>query len=415
MRRQPHGRVEEVSMTDETSPAANVAAKPEAAPAAAAPVPAKALPAPRRKSRGPVRLLLFVVLPVLAIGGGAYAWLHGGRYVSTDNAYVGAQKVLITPEVSGRVTHIAVQEGQEVKVGDDLFEIDPSSYQIAVEQSQAKLAQVRTDFATLKSNLDSLSRQEEIARQTVTLRQADVQRKSELLTSRSGSRADVDTAEISVATARSALETLEQQRQGILNQLKGDANLPLEAYPPYLDAQAALEKAQRDLALTHLTAPIAGTATQVTSIQMGRYLSAGTAVFSIVADDKPWVDANPKETDLTYVKPGQEATITVDAYPDRVWHGTVASISPGTGAQFSILPAQNASGNWVKVVQRVPVRIDFAPGEDVSQLRAGMSTNADIDTRRQRSVAGLLGGIGSSFATLFGGAQPASAATSAQR
>ncbi len=404
-------------MTDETSPAAHQAAdakSTEAKALPAAPAATKPLP-PAKRRRGPVRLLLFVVIPVLAIGGGAFAWLHGGRYVSTDNAYVGAQKVLITPEVSGRVTHIAVQEGQEVKVGDDLFEIDPSSYKIAVEQSQAKLAQVKTDFATLKSNLESLSRQEDIARQTVSLRQADVQRKSELLTSRSGSRADVDTAEIAVATARSGLETLEQQRQGILNQLKGDPQLPLESYPPYLDAQAALDKAQRDLALTHLTAPIAGTATQVSSIQMGRYLPAGTAVFSIVADDHPWVDANPKETDLTYVKPGQEATITVDAYPDRTWHGTVASISPGTGAQFSILPAQNASGNWVKVVQRVPVRIDFAPGEDVSQLRAGMSTNVDIDTRRQRSVAGLLGGIGSTFASLFGGAQPASAATSAQR
>jgi membrane fusion protein, multidrug efflux system len=346
---------------------------------------------PQAPSRGRLRFILFIVVPVLAVAGGFYAWLHGGRYVSTDNAYVGAQKVLITPEVSGRVTHIAVQEGQELKVGDDLFEIDPEPYRIAVESAEARLAQVKTDFATLRTSIESLARQIEVAQQTLQLRQADVARKTELLGNRSGSRADVDNAEISVAVARNQLEALQQQRSSALNQLNGDVNLPIASYAPFMEASATLDRAKRDLSLTHLTAPIAGTATQVSSIQMGRYLASGTAVFSIVADDKPWVDANPKETDLTYLKAGQPATITVDAYPDKVWHGTVSSISPGTGAQFSILPAQNASGNWVKVVQRVPVRIEFAPGEDVRDLRAGMSTNVDIDTGRQRSIAGLLG------------------------
>jgi membrane fusion protein (multidrug efflux system) len=348
-------------------------------------------PNAKPKAKKGRRFLLFIVLPALAAAGGLFAYLHGGRYVSTDNAYVGAQKVLITPEVSGRVTRISVQEGQQLKVGDELFEIDPAPYRIAVESAEAKLAQVKTEFATVKDNLNSLTRLGDLARQTVALRQADVARKTELLNNRTASRADVDSSEIALTAARNQVEQIEQQRVAALNQLTGNPDLQLDQYPPYIDATATLDRARRDLTLTHLTAPIAGTATQVSSIQMGRYLSAGSAVFSIVESDKPWVDANPKETDLTYLKPGQEVTITVDAYPGREWRGSLASISPGTGAQFSILPAQNASGNWVKVVQRVPVRIEFAPGEDTTQLRAGMSANVDIDTKRERSLAHLFG------------------------
>ncbi len=136
---------------------------------------------------------------------------------------------------------------------------------------------------------------------------------------------------------------------------------------------------------------MSGTATQVDAIQLGRFVTAGTPVFSVVDDTSPWVEANPKETDITHLRVGQAVTLEVDSYPDRTFHGKVQSVSPGTGAQFSILPAQNASGNWVKIVQRVPVRIAFDPGEDTARLRAGMSVNVSIDTRRSRSLANLLG------------------------
>ena len=363
-----------------TEPAALAGASPSPAPVAR----------PPRKRRG-LRFVLFFIIPALALAGGGYAYLHGGRYVTTDNAYVGAQKVLVTPEVSGKVAKIFVQEGQRLAVGDELFEVDQTSFKIAVDEAKAHLAKVATDFDTLKSTVKSLDSQLQLARQTLQLRQADYGRKQDLLASRAGSRADLETSEIAVAQARSQIEQLEQQRASILSQLAGNPNLPIEGFAPWMEAKAALDRAQRDLSLTVLRAPIAGVATQVTSIQMGRYLQAGAPVFSIVADDQPWVDANPKETDLTYVQPGQEAEVTVDAYPDRVWHGHVAAISPGTGAQFSILPPQNASGNWVKVVQRVPVRIEFDQGQDVRDLRAGMSTNVSVDTRRQRSLAGLFG------------------------
>jgi membrane fusion protein (multidrug efflux system) len=175
-----------------------------------------------------------------------------------------------------------------------------------------------------------------------------------------------------------------QQRQNSLNQLLGDPELPLEKFPAYQQAQAALDQTKRDLDHTVLRAPIAGTATQVDSIQLGRFVMAGSPVFSIINDSAPWVEANPKETDITYLRIGQKATIDVDSFPNRNFTGTVTAVSPGTGAQFSILPPQNASGNWVKVVQRVPVRIAFDKDQDLRLLRSGMSVTVEIDTHHSR-------------------------------
>ena len=176
----------------------------------------------------------------------------------------------------------------------------------------------------------------------------------------------------------------EQQKATTLSSLLGDPNLPLEKFPDYAQAQAAVENAERDLAHTVLRAPIDGTATQVDNIQLGRFIAAGGPIFSVIDDSNPWVDANPKETDLTYLRLGQKATLDVDAFPDRTFTGTVIAVSPGTGAQFSILPPQNATGNWVKVVQRVPVRIAFDKGQDLGLLRTGMSVNVEIDTHHSR-------------------------------
>jgi membrane fusion protein (multidrug efflux system) len=166
--------------------------------------------------------------------------------------------------------------------------------------------------------------------------------------------------------------------------LLGDANLPLEQFPEFAQAKAALDQAQRDLDHTTLRAPISGTATQVDNIQLGRFVAAGSPILSVIDDQAPWVDANPKETDITYLRIGQKASLAVDSFPDHTFQGTVVAVSPGTGSQFSILPPQNASGNWVKVVQRVPVRIAFDKNEDVHLLRSGMSVNVEIDTGHSR-------------------------------
>jgi membrane fusion protein (multidrug efflux system) len=357
-------------------------AESEAAPVAAA---------PRRRGRALKRFILLVAIPLVAAVAGLYVYLAGGSTITTDNAYVGAQKVLITPDISGKVARIVVQEGQQVTPGDVLFEIDAEPFRLAVTQAEARVATVRAEFATLKSNLQALNRQIGLAEESVTIRQNEVDRKKELQSRRTGSQADVDSATWNLMAAKTQLEQLRQQTATVSNQLLGNPDLPIEQYPPFMQASAALEQAQRDLAHTVLRAPIAGSATQVNSIHLGRYLTAGTPVFSIVDSRKPWVDANPKETDITHLRVGQKVTIDVDTFPDRSFHGTVVSVSPGTGAQFSILPAQNASGNWVKVVQRVPVRIVFDESEDVSRLRAGMSVYVSIATGQKRTLAGLFG------------------------
>jgi membrane fusion protein (multidrug efflux system) len=344
-----------------------------------------------RSSRKRLRWILLVVIPLIALAGGLYMYLASGRYISTDNAYVGAQKVLITPDISGKISRVMVAEGQRVNAGDALFEIDPQPFRWSATQAEARLAGVRTDFANLKTNLASTTRRLALARETVDLKQRDVERKTTLLANRTGSQMDMDNALNAVVTAKTQLEQLQQQEQGIRNQLLGNADLPIEQYPPYMQAAAALDQAKRDLDHAVLRAPIAGIATQVASIQMGRYVSAGTPVFSLIDDVRPWVDANPKETDITYLHVGQPVSITVDTFPGRAFKGVVGAVSPGTGAQFAILPPQNASGNWVKVVQRVPVRIEFAGGEDVRDLRAGMSVTVSIDTGRENSLLALLG------------------------
>ncbi|HEU0062082.1 MAG TPA: HlyD family secretion protein [Hyphomicrobiaceae bacterium] len=337
----------------------------------------------RRFDRLPtLRATLLLIIPALLACLALAFYLFSGRYVSTDNAYVGAQKVLITPEVSGKVVSIAVQEGQLLKRGDELFAIDPVPYRLAAQEAQAKLARVRTDFENLKSNYVSIGRRIELSRQALDAAQSDYDRKLALLNNRISTPSDVDRSRAALVATKAQLELLQQEEAGGRIQLLGDPELPLERFPQYVEALTMLDRARRDLENTTLRAPIAGIATQVTSIQMGRYLVAGAAVFSIIDSANVWIDANPKETDLTHVRPGQPVAITVDAFPARHWTGVVAAISPGTGAQFSILPPQNAAGNWIKIVQRVPVRIEFAAGQDLRRLRSGMSATVEIDTGR---------------------------------
>ncbi|MGA7250493.1 MAG: HlyD family secretion protein [Pseudolabrys sp.] len=337
-----------------------------------------------RIGRKRLRMILLVGLPALVLVIGLGIYLSGGRYISTDNAYVGAQKVLITPDISGKITNVAIREGQHVNPGDELFSLDREPFALALAQVKAKLDTARSDFDKLKSNLKSLNTLAELAEKSVDLKQRDVDRKTKLVSSQAGSQADLDTALAAVITAKLQAEFAVQQRDTTLNQLLGDPDLPLERFPEYAQAKAALDNAQRDFDHTIVRAPMSGTATQVDNIQLGRFVAAGTPVLSVIDDQAPWVDANPKETDITYLRIGQKATIDVDSFPDRTFTGTVVAVSPGTGAQFSILPPQNATGNWVKVVQRLPVRIAFDKSEDTKLLRSGMSVNVDIDTGHSR-------------------------------
>src|SRR4051795_6350243 len=349
---------------------------------------------PRRRGffRRYRRVLLLVVLPLVAVVAGLALYLNGGRYVTTDDAYVGAQKVLITPDISGNIEKVVVREGQQVREGDTLFEIDAVPFRLALQQAQANLATARTNYENLKSNVQIYGQMLELAQQGVDLKRRDVERKTSLVRNNVGSQLDLDNSTTALVTASAQLQLLKQQMSTAKNQLLGNPDLPLEQFPPYAQAKAALDQAQRNLDNTTVRAPMDGTATQVESIQLGRFVAAGTPVFSIIDTSKPWVDANPKESDFTYVAVGQPVTVEVDAFPDHVFKGTVGSLSPGTGAQFAILPPQNATGNFVKVVQRVPVRIYFDNHDKyVQKLKAGMSAYTSIDTGHRRSLAGLLG------------------------
>jgi membrane fusion protein, multidrug efflux system len=338
------------------------------------------------------RVLLLVVLPLLALIAGLVFYLNGGRYVTTDDAYVGAQKVLITPDISGKIEKVVVREGQQVNEGDVLFEIDPVPFRLAERQAKATLDQTQTTYDNLVANIKIYGQMQDLAQQGVDLKQRDVDRKTTLVKSNFGSQLDLDNAATALVTASAQLQFLKQQLSTAKTQLLGDPNLPLEQFPPYAQAKAALAQAERNLDHTVMRAPMGGIATQVDQIQLGRFVIAGAPVFSVIDTAKPWVDANPKESDFTYVAVGQPVTIDVDAFPDHVFKGTVGSLSPGTGAQFAILPPQNATGNFVKIVQRVPVRIYFDSNDKyVQKLKAGMSAYTSIDTGHRRSLAALLG------------------------
>ncbi len=232
----------------------------------------------------------------------------------------------------------------------------------------------------------------DLAQQGVDLKRRDVDRKSSLVKNNFGSQLDLDNSATALVTASAQMELLRQKIATATAQLLGNPALPIEEFPPYALAKAALDQAERNLDHTVMRAPMPGVATQVDQIQLGRFVMAGSPVFSIIDVSNPWVDANPKESDFTYVAVGQSVTLDVDAFPNHVFKGTVGSLSPGTGAQFAILPPQNATGNFVKVVQRVPVRIYFDQNDQfVRKLKAGMSVYATIDTNHRRSLAALLG------------------------
>jgi membrane fusion protein, multidrug efflux system len=356
----------------------------------------KAAAEPRRSlmagMRSYRRTLLLVVLPLVAVIAGLVFYLNGGRYVTTDDAYVGAQKVLITPDISGKIEKVVVHEGQRVTKGDVLFEIDPIPFRLAEQQAKATLESARTTYNNLKANIKIYDQMADLMQQGVDLKKRDVDRKSTLAKSNFGSQLDLDNSSTALVTANAELAFVQQQTSSAKTQLLGDVDLPLEQFPPYMLAKAALGQAERNLDHTEMRAPMDGIATQVDQIQLGRFVMAGAPVFSVIDTAKPWVDANLKESDFTYISEGQQVDIDVDAFPNHEFKGTIGSLSPGTGAQFAILPPQNATGNFVKVVQRVPVRIYFDSNDKyVQKLKAGMSAYTTIDTGHRRSLAALLG------------------------
>jgi membrane fusion protein, multidrug efflux system len=351
-------------------------------------------PAPKQtRRRGSLRAVLLIAGPVLVLAGVLYFYLAGGRFASTDDAYVKADIVSIATDVSGIVTKVDVHNDQHVKVGDVLFRLDDEPYRIALEGARAQLGATGNQIDALKAQYRQQLAAVANAQTDVAYYQLGIQRQTELASRAVASQATLDQARHDYRSAQDRMAMAQRQADSVLAQLGGDANKPTQDNPQYLQAKAQVDKAERDLRRTIVRAPVDGIVTNVDTLQPGNYLQGSQPAFSLVASDHVWIEAHLKETDLTYVRPGDPAEISVDAYPGTEWKASVATISPATGAQFSVLPAQNSSGNWVKVVQRLPVRLKVEANDNAPPLRAGMSVVVDIDTGHTRTLSGLLASL----------------------
>jgi membrane fusion protein (multidrug efflux system) len=361
---------------------------PPVAPAARAPdaqshEPSAKLKEPRSR-RSWVRFGLFGLLPLVLIVG-CYWYVTGGQIMSTDNAYVNAETVGISTDVAGIVKDVDVTENQHVAAGQILYRLDPLQFQIALDSAKANLAQTALTVESMKEDYKRTLSDAAAQQAQVELDQTNYDRAAMLLHSNTVSQSNYDQAKATLDVDRSKLESLRQQAAVQLARLAGNPDIPTNQHPQYLQSKAQVDEAQRQLDHSVVKAPFAGIATNVTSIAPGKYLAASTTAFFLVDTDHVWIDANPKETELTYVRPGQPVTVTVDTYPGLEWHGTVESISPAAAQQFALLPAQNTSGNWVKVVQRVPMRVRVDTSDKTKPpLRAGMSAEANVNTGHAR-------------------------------
>jgi membrane fusion protein (multidrug efflux system) len=337
-----------------------------------------------------LRRVLLTAGPVLVAAGALFVYVTGGRYISTDDAYVHAGKLTVATDVSGIVSNVAVQESQKVEKGQVLFTLDQEPFRIALDGAEANLGTVRNQLTTLQATYRQKQAQIEQARTDVALYEANYQRQQQLVKSGAVSKAAFDQAKRDLDSARDHVTMAQHDAEATLAQLGGNADAPIEQNATYLGAKAQVDKAQRDLRRTTVLAPIPGIVTNVDALQVGEYLPAAQAAFSLVSSADVWIEANPKESDLTYLKPGASAVVTIDAYPGREWQATVSSLSPATGTEFSVLPAQNATGNWVKVVQRVPIRLSVQMPADAPPLRTGMSATVEIDTGHRRALGDLV-------------------------
>jgi membrane fusion protein (multidrug efflux system) len=351
--------------------------------------PIERAPAPPSRP-GWLRWVLFLLLPIVLIVGAIW-YVTGGQVVTMDDAYVEADMVGISTDVSGIVKEVDVTENQQVKPGQVLYRLDDLPFRLALARTEAQAGTVKDQLNALKANYRDMQAQIKQGQNDVAYYRTEARRQQELLTAHVASQSTYDTAQRNLQNAQQKLASLDQQLQAIAANLNGAPGGPVEQNPRYLEGLAQRDEAARQLAHTVVRAPFAGIATNVPSIAPGKYLAASTTAFDVVSADHVWVNADPKETQLTYVRAGQHATVTVDTYPNVQWSGVVESISPAAAQEFSLLPAQNSSGNWVKVVQRIPVRIRVdTRDKNLPPLRAGMSVEVDVDTGHRRGLPHFL-------------------------
>ena len=353
--------------------AAPVAAEPKSEPPAAAPAKPK-----RKRRRG-----LMLAVPLVLAGVGGWVWLTGGRYETTDNAYVRQAILPVSADVAGRIIEVAVHENQRVEAGAVLFRLDAEPYRIALDQADAALASARLATEQQRSAWVIAQGRLEAAQQVLDLRQRDYQRQTELSTRGVITNAALDNASLTVQAAENDVRLAGLAVTQAAAALGGDPARETDSLPSVRAALSAREAAARALDHTEIRAPAAGVVSQTASLNVGQYLGTGTMVASLVEADASWIEANFKETQIGVLVPGQPVTVTIDAYSGIEMQGVVESLGAATGSQFSLIPAQNATGNWVKVVQRVPVRIRLTT-PSLQALRDGLSANVSVDTGTSR-------------------------------
>jgi membrane fusion protein, multidrug efflux system len=347
-------------------------------------------PAVRGRSRKQLLRWVLMAGGVLAVvAGSLFYWLSSGRWIDTDDAYVQADSMTLSTDVSGIVASIPVHEGEAVRKGQVLFSLDPQKFQIALDNARANLAQVRLNIEAAKADYQAALRDTAAKQQQVNSDQANYDRYASLVKAHAVTQQDTDDARFKLAADQQAVRASESQARALLAKLDGNPEIAVEDMPSFRQAQAQLAEAGREMNHSVVRAPYDGIVTQVNKLQIGMYLGASTAAFGLVSTEHVWVEAEPKETQLTYAKDGDPVDVSFDLYPGRTWKGVVQSVAPATDQNFSLLPAENSSGNWVKVVQRIPVRVrlDMQPGDP--RLRAGMSADIDIDTGHVRTLSDL--------------------------
>jgi membrane fusion protein (multidrug efflux system) len=335
-----------------------------------------------QRVRWPVMIGIVLVAAVI----GMIVYLSGGRYESTDDSEVKGARVMISSSLSGRVATVKVREGQFVHTGDVLFQLDGRPLQTTLEEAQANLASERVQVEGLKATY--LQRQAEVkaAQDDLAYLDGEARRQKALVAAGTATAAQLASAQSQADQARQKVAAAQQAAANALAALGGDANAPVEAHPLVLSAKAKVDRAALDKSYVDIIAPQDGIVTKVEDLQVGEYINASSPVFSLVSPHL-WLEANFKENQLEYMRPGQKASVKIDTYPDRRFEARVDSIGPGTGSSFSLLPPENATGNWVKVTQRVPVTLSFVGDLEVP-LRAGLSATVKVDTTHRRALFG---------------------------
>ncbi|WP_145103873.1 HlyD family secretion protein [Cereibacter sediminicola] len=347
--------------------------------------PVVAEPKPRRARR----ILLMAALPAALLGGAGAWWITGGRYETTDNAYLHQAVVAIASEVSGRVTEVSVADNRPVQKGDILFVIDPEPRRLALARAEAAVAAARLQVEQLKVAHAQAVAQENLAADDAAYLANELARQQALSTKGVASTTALDDARHEAQRAAELRVVARQATASALAALGGAADAPVDDHPAVRSALAARDEAAYQLSLTEVRAPADGVIYRAASFKPGQMVTAGQSLFSLVETQDVWIDANFKETQLAGIAPGQKAEVTFDLHPDRPYEATVEAVGAGTGSEFSLLPAQNATGNWVKVTQRVPVRLRFEEGADLAGLASGLSAEVSVDTGRVRHIPGL--------------------------